>query len=142
MTNTTTTTLQYSTAIRLGAMVTGQAIGGDFIGEGDEVTACAEGAAALAAGCLMSDAAVPCVDFVKLDRAFPVRRHMAFDPITGVESLILNVVRCLNDRHGWTREKIADWVELEEVRLGFFQNVARGTHEHETHEKEAVNVSA
>ncbi|UUG69428.1 hypothetical protein SEA_SHAM_101 [Streptomyces phage Sham] len=43
-------------------------------------------------------------------------------PVTGRQALLWNVIVDLNDRHGWSREQIADWVETLDIDISFGSN--------------------
>jgi hypothetical protein len=99
-----------SEAIRLGAMLRPQAFGVDS----DGVGTCAFGAAREAIGHDMS------LEFFLMERVFPiVSSFPSVCPACGKQTAIKAsiVSEHLNDKHRWTREQIADWVESVELSL-------------------------
>lgn len=107
--------LTLSEAIRLGAMIRPQGYG-SFVRDG---ASCALGAAAEACG-------IGADDFEAVGAMWPwtLRRIFTIEFISGhdwshQQCLVdaREVIWRLNDVHGWTRERIADYVELLEKRL-------------------------
>lgn len=96
--------MKLSDAIRLGAMLKPQGVRGFLDDDGNT---CALGAAADAIGRL-SDL---------LDGRFqevaqwPFLNKPVAHPVTQQRRAMWDVVTTLNDIYGWTRERIADWVE-------------------------------
>jgi len=73
---------------------------------GEELASCALGAAALAVGFEYDRANfTPSVFSYRLHRQFPELQ----DRIE--ETLLMNKIIALNDDRGWSREKIADWLD-------------------------------
>ena len=108
--------MRLSEAIRLGAMLGPQCFGDGF---GPNNATCAIGAALLAAG--QKDSSV------SIWEVFPITSLPYKCPVCGAGSNYLHIkhgfgwaITHLNDAHRWTRERIADWVEGEERRLGYF----------------------
>lgn len=102
--------MRLSEAIRLGALLNPQGFG--EMKEKDGRT-CALGAALEAMGALQKD--------VRTNWLFPVLKMYVTCPAgdghaqfgeTSLDAMIIH----LNDFHKWTREEIADWVEVQEVR--------------------------
>lgn len=98
--------MKVSEAIRLGSMLRPQGFGGLWTGMG-ETHSCALGAAFDALGC----------GFIGLGRP-PLKvdlwlKDRATCPTCGpyVYARREEIIAHLNDRHRWTRERIADWVE-------------------------------
>lgn len=68
-------------------------------------------------------------EFMKdMQKKFPALKHKVkcpgcsskdYDPVFGsvVEGKLASVIVCLNDKHGWTREQIADWLETTDLDL-------------------------
>lgn len=98
--------MKLSEAIRLGAMLKPQAFG-DYT---DGIGTCAMGSAFEAIGITPNaeeSAPAEWLAFLARDHACPVcrRKQSGGDLIDGV-------IPHLNDDHRWTRERIADWVEI------------------------------
>lgn len=93
-------TLTLSEAIRLGAMLKPQGFGLTF----GEAT-CALGAALEAVG------ATTQADWMPVYRLWPITSIRVLNPVCGREMLLGSTCWILNDKHKWTREAIADWVE-------------------------------
>ena len=105
----------FSEAIREGAKLRPQAFGAYF----DGGTSCAVGAAHEAITGKAEDS-----DAVALtEGSFPYMQlcnNKATCPqCTAAIGSLLSTVTHLNDEHKWTRERIADWLETEEEKLGF-----------------------
>lgn len=103
-----------SQAIRLGATFRPQGQGSlyRFNEElGTHVT-CALGAAMEAVG-LDPDPANSNVsdNYMELVRRFPILARSCLHPIREFCAHLDNIIPFLNDRDGWTREQIADWLE-------------------------------
>lgn len=103
--------MRFSEAIRLGATMTRQAFG---VGSTpDKSATCAIGAAWDAVGLLDSDGLSHKGCTFPWPEAISIKVNC---PATGCvrhEGLLIAVIH-LNDDHYWTRERIADWVELHE----------------------------
>lgn len=103
----------FSEAIREGSKLRPQAFGDWFDGNGT----CALGAAADAM------LGVDHKDGIDLNEFWPyistADATCPACPSCGVHAHLAAVVMLLNDSHKWTREAIADWIELEEEKLGF-----------------------
>ena len=110
--------MRLSEAIRLGAMLSPQTRGAFFSRRGDAVATCALGAASVAtgigelAGMHLSEQ-WPILDMIVPRDKLPQElrfRHTALS--------IANAVMALNDSAGWSRNRIADWVEkFEEPKI-------------------------
>ncbi len=96
--------MKLSEAIRLGSTMRPQIFNATLRREG----ACALGAAALALGC--DEYTVGRFSF---SGTFPILKQLTSFQL-GKETMQVIIIK-LNDNERWTREKIADWVELEEV---------------------------
>lgn len=99
-----------SQAIRLGAMMRPQCVGGWMDGDG----ACALSAAAMAVGIepvmfLIDQRLI--VDYCAIRRRWPVLDLRVPGPVDGFEAPVYELIYDLNDYFGWSRERIADWVE-------------------------------
>ena len=93
--------MRLSDAIQLGAMVTSQAFGTLFKGDG----ACALGAALLAVGVPPKQARC------SVRKRWPWAFAVSVDcPHCGRSRLVCQVIVHLNDDHRWSREKIGAWV--------------------------------
>jgi hypothetical protein len=113
--------MNLSDAIRLGAMIRPQAFGDLFL----DHESCAMGAAYEAAG-LMDEHTERRLELVPLQRwddltraTFPILKTKGVGcPMCGHDDGLglAFVISHLNDRHRWTREQIADWVETVEPR--------------------------
>ena len=98
--------MKLSEAIRLGAMLKPQGTGSTF---GDKT--CALGAALEAVGCTDKNSGwFPVYDI------FPIARVSVQRPIDGERMLLGTACWSTNDKYGWTREQIADWVETIEAQ--------------------------
>jgi hypothetical protein len=108
-----TSPLTLSMAIRLGSLLRPQGQGGWDDGK----TACALMAVSLACG-------IPTrvdeyihqhyqnhLDYAALWHRFPVLETRVIDPVSRVTRDLSTAIWFLNDKHGWTREQIADFVE-------------------------------
>lgn len=91
--------MKLSEAIRLGATLRPQVRG---------VTRNARGSCAL--GAALEAIGVDGTYTDVLDH-FPISRRYVACPVDYVEHVLVGVIRMLNDDHGWSRERIADWVE-------------------------------
>lgn len=110
--------MKLSEAIRDGAKMCPQAFGTTEDGSGGR---CALGAAMLSMGCLIH----------KLESHFPDLRTTVKNPcecvqagarLVGLEDIyndnsLAVVIAHLNDQHKWSREAIAEWVEVAEKQL-------------------------
>ena len=93
--------MKLSEAIRLGAMVGPQVTDGrTYDGDGS----CALGAAMIATG-HRGECYALVLDY------FTLSQSLVEQPVTREQMMALSAVRELNDRHRWTREQIADWVD-------------------------------
>lgn len=102
--------MKLSEAIRLGAMLTPQGIGGYF----DQVGTCALGAASEALGMVPAIEETngrPHVPYNELSAVYPWLERQVMHPVRGEELSGCVVIYTLNDVNCWTREQIADWVE-------------------------------
>lgn len=119
-----------SQAIRLGAMIKRQAFGfidevveikvtllGQEIVLATELATCALGAAFDAIGKLSV------YEDLEDSRYFPILAVMETCPVTACSDVCMmsaesldNVIQHLNDDHYWTREQVAEWVEVIERR--------------------------
>lgn len=99
--------MKFSEAIRLGAMMKPQAFGKTFDGEG---RTCAVGAAYDAIGKLTA----PGFAIDQLNEVFPIiaTLHKKSCPVCSTDDFGWWVIPHLNDEHKWTREQIAEWVEM------------------------------
>jgi hypothetical protein len=106
--------LKLSEAIRLGAMLRPQYKGGYFgtVDHTSELGSCAMGAALEAAG-----PGAP----INLEKTFPlITSYVTFTPspsIGAVRSRLDYIITYLNDDRDWSRERIADWVEVIEREM-------------------------
>jgi hypothetical protein len=64
----------------------------------------------------------PPSDVAKLPGVNEEAKH----PVTGRQAPLWNVIVDLNDRHGWSREQIADWVETLDIDISFGSNNEQG----------------
>ena len=103
------TTMRLSEAIRLGSMATMQGFGADSILSSS--APCALGSAALAGG-LLTEASRASITVITSDlvECWPILKKEG----------VLNTIWILNDRARWSREQIADWVEKQEIALGYY----------------------
>ena len=110
-------------AIRLGAMTSEQVYGG-VMEEGQG--RCALSAAADACGIHPTCGNNPLghkvgiTPYVQLERLFPVLGRKVMVPWGGEQhpaQTVEVIITTLNDTYGWTRERIADWVESIENKL-------------------------
>jgi hypothetical protein len=100
--------MKLSAAIRIGSMTTKQITGVMHDGGNGR---CAMGAAGDAAGLKIYGNI-----YYALDLAFPIlMRHFIVPNPTWAQNLG-GMITYLNDRCGWTREQIADWVETIEAQ--------------------------
>lgn len=94
--------------IRLGAMILPHCRDGN--GETDErnqmVSACAFWTAAVSVGMSTADN-----DWGDVQEAFPFSLVDVVCPVCNTEIPCESAILDLNDRHSWTREQIADWLE-------------------------------
>lgn len=95
--------LSLSDAIRLGSMDHPQAFG---VYEREDGASCALGSAARAAGFRLG----ACDGVSRLFLRWPYAAKDAQCPECQGLGQVANAIVCLNDLHGWTRERIADWV--------------------------------
>lgn len=107
--------MRLSEAIRLGATMKPQGFGSLLVvgSNGREYT-CAMGAAFDAVGAAQDIRAVAFVFPGYSRKVFPICDACKLPARVGVTSMVMH----LNDAHSWTREKIADWVEEQEVSMG------------------------
>lgn len=70
---------------------------------------CAVGAACVGAGVTLS--------FPAAELRFPVLTRRVKHPVQEVTSELISILVSLNDSHGWTRERIADWLEQEGITV-------------------------
>ncbi len=105
--------MRLSEAIRLGATMKPQAFTQHSIGG-----SCALKAAADA---MSLTSAVTCIPYAELEEVFPVLSLAVACPLCPVRNdarlsnaYMMDTVWHLNDQHFWTRESIADFVELHE----------------------------
>ncbi|MEK6280291.1 MAG: hypothetical protein AABN95_08030 [Acidobacteriota bacterium] len=102
----------FSEAIRDGAKMTPHGSAYIFINERGGT--CALGAGAFALGLdLKMDR------YTALKAIFPYLNEASICPACELKETIDLIAACLFDRHGWTREAIADWLYAEEEKLGF-----------------------
>ena len=104
--------MKISDAIRLGSMLGPQCFGvlEEFGGT------CALGAAYKAAGLQMELDSLH--NFVLIEQTFPLLYrawHIACPDCQRIQQDLGNAIAHLNDRHAWTRERIADWVQALEA---------------------------
>lgn len=95
--------MMWSEAIRLGSAVTGKLEGGLVTGDGKFT--CAIGAGFVGCGFKVDGAHMS-----PLAVTMTLRRIGAKCPICNGSSNLCDVIICLNDRHDWSRERIADWI--------------------------------
>lgn len=102
--------MRLSEAIRLGAAITPQSFGGWWDISGKRT--CALGSAAVAAGFTLKTSNL----LIEMIRRWPGLKSPARCPACDVmHHTMLGVIGYhLNDTHRWSRERIADWVELYE----------------------------
>jgi hypothetical protein len=107
--------MKLSEAIRLGSALRKQAFDAYFV----DSRSCAIGAAAEAMGCAYGDR--PSAHM--LLHHFPALLYTStypcgcnFEDQQGLVSLVETIIIHLNDRHHWTRERIATWIETVERR--------------------------
>jgi hypothetical protein len=105
--------MRLSEAIRLGAMLSPQTRGAFFKRRGQEVATCALGAAVEATGMEASGGVWqwPVLNTVVPPAELPDRLRGGSHPLR-----VFEVIIALNDRCGWTRTAIADWIEEFESR--------------------------
>ncbi len=107
---------KFSQAIRLGALQSAKATRCFVDADG---STCAIGAALLAAGMFVNENAHfdfgfgnasygEIVEFLQKRFTLPL---MASHPVTGTRYDLVAVIVNLNDLRGWSRERIADWLE-------------------------------
>lgn len=105
--------MKLSEAIRLGAMMKPQGIGGRMDGE----TRCALAGASDALGIEARRhlSCVPRVDYEALRARYPILdapvEAMPVSDNSGYGWTLLSAIWALNDNYEWTRERIADWVQ-------------------------------
>jgi hypothetical protein len=110
--------MKLSEAIRLGATMKPQAFYG--LASVDGLRTCAMGAAYDAVGMLqITESGEAKIQIPVGFKRWEIMDMQAKCPACGCLFAVVNAVMHLNDspNHRWTREMIADWVELEEVRL-------------------------
>lgn len=98
--------IKLSTAIREGAKLRPQGHGNYFAPLGHS---CALGAAFQAVTGRTGKDALPIA--VDLDKLFPFLDNEVLHPAQSKSLSIAKIIVDLNDRLGWTREQIADWLE-------------------------------
>ena len=110
--------MRLSEAIRLGAMLSGQARGAFFTERNGETATCALGAAANAVG-----TTEPVL--LRLSKHWPILYSVVPSDELPAEftaspspQRLAEVIMTLNDVHRWTRTEIADWVSGFEKRRG------------------------
>lgn len=74
----------------------------------------------------------------QLERVYRYVKEKARCPACSQAKTLNDAVHHLNDRHKWTREAIADWLESEEEKLGYITL----TEKEETHETKTIAASA
>lgn len=102
--------MKLSEAIRLGSMLRPQAVRALIAPWGS----CAWGAAFEAIGAKNGHEAVR----MAIEKRFPwenLASRLVTCPVLGTPRKLCDVIVELNNRHGWTREQIADWVETFET---------------------------
>jgi len=107
--------LKLSEAIRLGAMLRPQAVGTcfTFSDAGELFSTCALAAGCEAAGWGHTGKEL----FGFLDTHFPIVRECVPHPLIHDNVFCLRaIIIQLNDKCGWSRERIADWVETVEAQ--------------------------
>lgn len=103
--------LRLSEAIRLGSTMKPQGFFGFHPNGGTQ--SCALGAAGDAIGITLVTIAPLPKEWCDLNRIHPLP-PCPVDGCSGVRITFLGTIAHLNDDHRWTRERIADWVELHE----------------------------
>ena len=125
-----------SEAIRLGSTLGPQARGMLHDGKGGN---CALGAGYLAAG-IVEDMDLAADQTIAIERwqdgvaktfGLPFYGHMLICPVGPLDcgeaiGCVYGMVTHLNDRHLWTFDQIAAWVEMQELRLGLAKRDAEG----------------
>ena len=105
--------MKLSEAIRLGAAITEQEYGAFFRQIDDRVVAtCALGGAALAAGI-----PIRCSSEQNIYDKWPIIRRLSTHPLRNIRWSMGIIIAILNDTDRWSREKIADWVEMQEMEM-------------------------
>lgn len=113
--------LRLSEAIRLGAMAVPEVHGPAYRrgSDGRVCGVCAIGAAMFAAG-LIPESRRTWLPVSHMDpevsAAFPLLLADVTNPVTESPSYVRAIVIGLFERHNWTRERIADWVESIEAQ--------------------------
>lgn len=100
--------MRLSEAIRLGAMLKPQGFGSSSMY--DPRRSCALGAASDAVGLALDS-----YRWLRLAKIWPQLDESYASPATRQVDRLLVVIYDLNDNRGWTRERIADWVETIEA---------------------------
>lgn len=122
------TNLRYSEAIRLGgALSAGQCT---YLLRNARDETCANGGAYLAAGMeplKPGEDGFAVADGETVYRLWPWTDCEVTEPSTGTTGLLGGwVVPTLNNKYGWSRERIADFVETEERKRGFWKQAPAG----------------
>jgi hypothetical protein len=118
--------LKLSEAIRLGSMMVPKTTRALFCfdGDGQVIAACALGAARLALGPKWASKSAEDLIFIReWEDLFRIQVHNpVHDPAFSFPNIrrLDDVIISLNDGYGWTRQRIADWVELIERRQGMW----------------------
>lgn len=127
------TSLAFSEAMRLGAMLKPQMFGAmfrrqtDIAAPGDVLglrrlpdASCAVGGALDAVGLQRAFREMDAGEFKALVDLWPVLFKPAMCPACGISGAVVNIAMHLNDHHRWTRERTADWVATIEARPAQF----------------------
>jgi hypothetical protein len=113
--------MRLSEAIRLGAMLSPQTRGAFFKRRGEDVASCALGAAAQAVGTKPGEWLWPSDQWPILNMMVPPAELPDELRSWAHPRYLALVIITLNDTIGWTRTRIADWVEqFEERHAGEF----------------------
>lgn len=104
--------MTFGEAIRVGAQIRPQCFGGwwKYCGEEQALGSCATGAAY--EGLTGLAGAAPNDLVTTLQDTFPGLRAEVFCPVCRTNTVqVIGIAEHLNDRHRWTRERIADWAD-------------------------------
>jgi hypothetical protein len=121
--------MRLSEAIRLGAMMKPQAFG--VLVDDDNGGTCALGAAYDAVGIKFDASGIPNGYLGELDLWLRriVELQAATCPACGVNTPAIGLIPHLNDTHRWTRQRIAEFVELYEPIPESAESAVNGRHE-------------
>ena len=65
------------------------------------------------------------MDMVKLFKTYPILIEKCTSPEPSYCSCIGDAIPILNDSYNWTREEIANWIEIKELELGYYDEAEK-----------------